>query len=384
MDSRIELKMSLEKFRAEEKYLEFFWMGALKAYYLGINFMEINESARKEIAHFSESGEAKRLNRYLEFPQITPYFLENISAGIWAVPSNITDAVSARLHKEWPSSGQIIRTCPADTIYVKAQKILADALQKIPDDQQGISLLSGLEMIRAPFEYLNTARLYAVDMCYLDKLKCLKADRFESELKGIFDSSCPDRTYHRYIDEICESESRSHSGYASNGLVLGDVNEGEMLIENIYSGLKTKRKAEFDSGKIVPVVGNAQNLSDTKKITISEGQIATEPLSFEDGSLDYAVVSGVEWLIGDWKRGLQEAVRTLKPCSRMIVSSYDPIALKLPLDGRWGLLGRMKDWIVLEPPNIKDIELFLKENDFDTNLNSVRDHYNCIEAVRKI
>ncbi len=383
MGSEIEFNMSIERNSAEQRYLQYFWMGVLKAQHYSINFMEITEDAREDVSGLLNSNDIKKINRYLDLPQISPYFVENMAENYWAVPSNITDSVSATLGKEWPAEDQIIRTCPGETIYVNGQILLAKALEKIKPSDEGISPLSGLEMFkRVPFEYLDTAKIYTIDMCYLDKIKIQDNKKFRKELKKIFDDSRSDKKYHQHINTICSVEKSEIVGYARNGLMLNDPKEDKTLIENLYLELKPERKTDFDSGKIIPLIGNSEDISNVERVVISDDSVKTEPISIKDDSLDYAIFSGIEWFMGDWKKGIEEAERTLKEKSRMIVSSYDPIALKIPLEDRWGITGNRKDWIRLEPPEIEDVVSYLQEFGFETTLESVPDHYRCIEAVR--
>jgi len=271
------MSKSFVRLQAELQYLALFWKGYFIQEMPTTSFHILNKKAYGALNSLLNKKSIQDLNASmdqfgLKFPFVTKLLLEHINEGLWACPSQLVKPLSHALGRDFPSKDEIEKTLPAKVIFEKHQLPVFYALQKIKNGE-GISLLSGYELVRPPFMEFQFKKLYSVDMSYLERIKKFSLELFKKELWKIFKESNHSPVFWKsHYKNVCKNFKTLDSGFLPFGLMLDGVKNNELYLNWILRNLK-QNASLLKNGKVVPVVGNVQNLKECKKLIIHDKTI---------------------------------------------------------------------------------------------------------------
>ena len=370
----------MERIYAEDRLLNSLWGSFLLHRPPDLRFLEIDGTLKNLLGELAKDYQKiRKLNKLCQnqtgYPLFTSFLLENISEGYWAFPSVLAEPMRLLLKRKMPPAEKHkIKEYPADATFsnydesVNYLNTFIKGFREISEEERGISILSGQEPIRQPFQFLNFDEILLIDIAYNSPVKPLDKEKTKKILKDIITNNIPqDFSSFRQLLNGREFMAKGAGSYCvMNKLILDRENSEILFFEYV---LKRSKKAGLNF-----IEGNATELNKLH-ILKKERKVSREPFTIEDGSLDFGVAINLDWLQGDTEVALDEMIKKLKPKSKIVLAYQTENAHKIPFNGQWGRLGNGKG---LGRMNLKTTDLLdtlkriLTKNGFGLKAKNIR------------
>jgi len=320
--------------------------------------------------------DVKTLNEHLitcyDTPLITKFFLENVAACRWALPSQIAEP----LRGYWESGEGEFKRHILETLNTQATSPRYSGLNEaftytipissIGRNEKGISILSGQEAIRAPFLSLNAEKTYLVDTAYETQVIPLDKPKIKEKLRTTTKENLPKSRQRQMLLGRTAKIAKAAGAYCEgNSLLLHDTKKRSTFYEYITNNERFKRQG---AEQFAFVQGNAEDLDNLELIEgVSRGNLRRKKLEIEDNSLDFGIAINLDWMQGDVKEAIKGMIKKLNDRSTLIISFQTDIIHMIPYMGTWGLLGNFEGSgiTLLQHDFKKEISKILEKESFE-------------------